>query len=287
MDNKFILSKFSFLIFDDNILTLNQRNIILSPSINNNQQQPFFTTIKYLKNRVDKLTDIYFLKLLLNEDFNTDIWLLFGYVAREYSKMFTNLAFPDKVHFLKEENLNDFIINFIKTNFIIKNNNISIIDNVSQWYRADYIKLNNCNIFTDVKQHLILKGFNHDLNKDKYYNINFKLEDIENSEIDKFFDYQDSLLEIITPYLHTILNNFSGDIILFASIFYNNFNDHIINSIDIRNKIKLMKNMIDNNIKTNKVISFKDMVNLIEEQNNNNKEIVKKQSMLQTHIKYI
>jgi hypothetical protein len=48
-----------------------------------------------------------------------------------------------------------------------------------------------------------------------------------------------------------------------------------------------MKNMIDNNIKTNKVISFIDMVNLIEEQNNNNKEIVKKQSMLQTHIKYI
>lgn len=241
--DKRLFDKFYFLFFPTDydhiykfLLELKDKNI--------------FFLFKHFYNYIEN----YFINKLTNKPFNND-WKQFAKMVKLYHKFINyNLAFYSQN--LKTTNLNQFIIDFIKNNFILKKNNIDITNNVNEWENADIIKP--------------YRFFHEDLVLFEGYNLKSKGDLVK-----------DHLP--ISQYIEKYLNN---DTIYKLKI--NNKLDQLISKkLGIINKINIMKKFINENIKTNKPISFQEMIDLINEKNKLSKKISNEKKSLDQGFLFI
>ena len=262
MENQ-LFEKFHFLLFDANSEKINMESFT----------EPQLSFIKYYKN----YNENFFTKKLLKSEFQ-DKWKLYGFIVKKfhqlhdndltnvfYKKEDGNKIYPFKEN-LKEENLNNFIKNFIKNNFKIIKDRKDITSNSKDWHNADKIipyKMfhKNLNIF---------EGYNYVNDTKINYKVNL-LDTISKTSIDfisKYFRKIDSLGIIKLDIFEKI-----EDLQRKYSL--------------ISNKISLLQKINELNIKNKKNFSLGDMIDTIEEKNNLSKKIIKEQNNIQNGILFL
>ena len=183
-----------------------------------------------------------------------------------------NLARSEYLDYLKKDNLSEFIIFFIKNNFILRKNSTDITNNIDLWYQADEIIPNN--IFYD--QRILFEA----------YNINYKqknLHEIIEPEIIK------PKIDISTTFnILDIYHNLPTNEINFDKDKVEDFFDETKKKLlTIQSKINLMEKAIQQDIKDKKTVSFIQLADLIHQDNINKEKLLKQKQQVQDGLFFI
>lgn len=266
MLNTHLFKDFHFLLFDSESLTQENLDNNYNFIINNK------TILIY--SLIENYLNLYFYHRLFDIPFDNR-WNDFIKIIKTYHIIKNNNVIIEKyLKYLNKKNLNNFIINFIKEGFILKKNSIDITNNIELWQSADKIIPNNL--------------FKHDKTLFNAYNINYEFKNIfpKINTNDNFLIFLDDLFKNnIFYYLQkNDAELFQSDLILDL---YNKFEKTINNYIELQTKIDMMQKIIEDNIKSNKIITFKEMADLIEENNFNKRTILKEKQNIQNGLFFI
>ncbi|ADO67206.1 hypothetical protein crov173 [Cafeteria roenbergensis virus] len=260
---KHIFEKFYFLFFDLD-------SEIIKPSDFTHSQ------LGYIEDIYIYIETFLINKLIFNE-FDKN-WKSFGFIINKFHQLhnnnLTNVYYLDKTgnkyypyqENLKEIHLNNYIINFIKNNFIIIKDKINITDKPSLWYQADEIKP--------------FKMFHENLTIFEGYNTVYSQSDFEKSNINLVSFQSTKFLHNLIIKMDLLNKNIQIDIFNKISNLKKKYNS-------IYNKISLLKKANELNIKKNKIFSLDKIIDLIDEQNNLSKKIIIEKNNIQNGILFI
>lgn len=283
---KKLFEDYYFLICDKTLLGhiisyFSYKNDYISKNIIQPDEEAYFTC-RYIYDNYNDILEIFFVKLILNEEFDIK-WKSFINIVKLQNKLLLdkniNINLFTKYNpqqIFNKNKLNTFVIDFIKNNFILFQNNKNITNSPDLWiYANKYIP----NKFF----HKNLKLFEFYYSIKDYFNKNDIKDIIDSSYI---IEPQINLLTKLINYKKEL-----NDRNILQKDFIQNHLDYFSKTYELKhninNKIKILEKAIDEKIQSHEPISILDLADNIYKKKQLDKELINKNNTVQNNLLFL